>query len=225
MKSLVELINRNIAFGKRFDFFGKKKATKKPPVITISRETGSGGRPIASLVAKKLGRPWKVYHKEIVEKIAKETMLEKELISEIDDANIPSIDKLIFDFFGKGYPNLSNYYKHLVKIISTIGNRGHVIIIGRGADFLLSHALKVRIICEMDQRINWLMEFEKMTRRQAIERINEFDRRRDQFIKTLYHHDPKKAHHYDLVIRTGKDLSIKDAAEIIVRLAKRRFLL
>ena len=95
---------------------------KKLPLITISRETGSGGRPIAYLVAKKLGRPWKVFHKEIIDDLAKGTHLEKKLVKEIDENKIPLIEEVIGDFFGKRYLNLSNYYKHLVEILTTIGH-------------------------------------------------------------------------------------------------------
>ncbi len=67
------------------------------------------------------------------------------------------------------------------------------------------------------------MEYEKISEKEAIKRIEESDKKRVEFIKTLYQHDPRKAHHYDLVIRTGPNLSIEDAADMIARVAKRRF--
>lgn len=222
VKKVFELINKNL-LNFNLNLFKKSKKKIVLPVITISREMGSGGRPIAYLVAKKLGNKWRVYHKEIIDQIAKKSRLEKELIKEIDEKNIPIIDKMIATAFGKKYPSLSTYYKHLVRIISEISQRGYAIIIGRGAEFIIPYALNVRIICEMAQRIKWEMEFEGLTKTQAIERIKKSDEERVDFIKSLYHHDPRKAHHYDLVIRTGPNLSIEDAAEIIVLAAKRRF--
>ena len=54
-------------------FFAKKETSGgASPLITLSREMGAGGKPIAKIVAKKLGRKWKVYHEEIVDKIAEE---------------------------------------------------------------------------------------------------------------------------------------------------------
>lgn len=223
MKRLYELIQRNFLFSRVSDLFNQKSSSSELPLITISREKGSGGRPIAHLVGKKLGNSWKVYHEEIVNRIVEETHLEKELVKEVDEANIPFIDEIVADFFGKRYLNLSGYYKELVKILSTIGNRGYAIIVGRGADYLFPHALKIRIICEMDQRIKWMMEFEKISKKEAIQRINDSDEKRFEFIETVFRHDPRKAHHYDLVIRTGQNLSIEDAADLIVRAAKRRF--
>lgn len=223
MRRLFQLIDKNLFSSRLSSFFAKKNASQKLPLITISREKGSGGRPIAYLIEKKLGRPWKVYHGEIVDEIAKQTHLEKKLVKEVDESKIPLIEELVSDFFGRRYLNLTSYYKNLVKILSTIGHRGHVIIVGRGAEYLFPHALNVRVTCEMKQRILWMMQYEKLTRREAVDRIERSDRERNEFIETLFHHDPRKAHHYDLVIRTGPNLSIEDAARTIVFLAKRRF--
>ncbi len=223
MKTISELIERNIL---EDEFVEKRKRLPlhlKFPVITISREKGSGGRPIALLVAKKLGKPWKVYHKEIIDEIAKKIHLENELVNEIDERNIPFIEEIIADFFGKRYLNLNSYYRQLVKIISVIGQRGYAVIIGRGANFLLPNSLKVRIICEMPQRIAWLMEHENFTKREAMAQIEKSDAERGDFVDAVFRHDPKKAHHYDLVIRTGPNLSIENAADLIVFEAKRRF--
>lgn len=68
-----------------------------------------------------------------------------------------------------------------------------------------------------------MMKFEKMTKKQDIKAIEKSDQEKYEFIKTLYNHDIRKAHHYDLVIRTGEDISLEDAASLIVLAAKRRF--
>jgi cytidylate kinase len=219
MKKLFQLVNKNF-FGLRPE---KLLAKKHRPVITISREKGSGGRLIAYLVVKKLGKPWKVFHKEIIDEIAKQAHLEKDLIREVDEKKIPVVEEIIDDVFGKRYISLNKYYKHLVKILSTIGQRGHAIVIGRGANFLYPNALKIRIICDMEERIAWIMKDYKIKRVEAIEIIEESDETRSDFVKALFHHDQKKAHHYDLVIRTSKKLTLEDAADIIVKTAKRRF--
>lgn len=222
MKKLFELINKNLESTSIFGFLrGRERSSL--PIITISREKGSGGRPIAFLVARQLGTPWRVFHKDIVDQIAKETNLEKELIEEVDEDNVPFIEQMIDNVMGKQYMNLSAYYKHLVRILSTIGNRGHAIIIGRGANFLFPNALKVRIICEMEERIRKVMKYEKVSRREAVEMIEESDKKRTEFTKSLFQHDPRKAHHYDLIIRTGVNVTLEDAADLIVDAAKKRF--
>lgn len=223
MRRLFELINRNVLV-EILRLKGRPvSVTKELPLITLSREMGSGGRPIAYLVGKKLGKPWKVFHEDIVDELAKETHLEKKLVKEVDEAKLPLIEEILADFFGKRYLNLGSYYKHLTRILSTIGHRGYAVIVGRGGHYLFSHALKVRIICEMDQRIAWMMQYEKISRNEAVRRIRESDVKRIEFERAVYNHDIRKAHHYDLIIRTGKTVSIEDAADLIVILVKKRF--
>jgi len=69
MKKLFELINKNLESSSFFGLFRRPEG-EDLPIITISREKGSGGRPIAFLVARKLGPPWQVFHKDIVDQIA-----------------------------------------------------------------------------------------------------------------------------------------------------------
>ncbi len=225
MDKIWQLIEKNLA---KFKFspppiLSPSKIKTELPVITISREMGAGGHPIAELVVKKLGPPWKLYHEELVDKIAKSARLQKELILEVDERKRPMIEELVYDILGKRYLSLSKYYRYLVKTLAAIGKRGYAVIVGRGANFILKDALKIRVICDMEQRIKWEIEFEKISREEAIRRIEQSDKKRYEFVKTLFNHDIRKAHHYDLVIKTSKDLSIYDAAEAIVMIAKRRF--
>jgi len=67
------------------------------------------------------------------------------------------------------------------------------------------------------------MTYEKISRLEAQRRVDESDLERRSFVQTLFNHDHKKPHHYDLVIKTGPNLSIEDATDVILELAKRRF--
>jgi cytidylate kinase len=201
----------------------KKDRPQNLPLITISREYGSWGSTIAARVAEKLKKPWRLYHQEIIDEITHASHLEKNLIKEVDESKIALIDEVIEDFFGRRHLNLSSYYKHLIKVLSTIGNRGNAVILGRGANFLFPNALRIRIICVMEQRIKNIMRYKRISEKKAIARIKENDEKRNEFAQALFHHDPRKSHHYDLVIRTGESLGVQDATNIIVALAKRRF--
>lgn len=222
MKRLYQLIQKNILPG----IFSapEKNIVKGPlPVITISREMGSGGKAIANLLARNLKGQWKVFDQEIIDEIAKASNLEKKLVKSIDEKRLPLAEELISQIFGRRFLNMSGYYRHLIRVLSLIGQRGHAIILGRGANFIFPHALKVRIICDMEQRVSWEVTYEGISRAEAVKRINESDTERREFVQTLFNHDHKKAHHYDIVIRTGPNLTIEDATDIILDLAKRRF--
>lgn len=222
MRRLFEIINRNLEGTSLHRVY---KGTKKTqyPIITISRERGSGGRPIAYLVAKKLKEPWRVYHKDIIEEIAEETALDPELVEQLDEHQSSAVKELLNTIFGKKFLSMNAFYKHLLHILASIGTRGYAVIIGRGANFLFPHALKVRIISTIDDRIQAMMKYEHISLREARKQIENSDVERDTFTKELFQHDPRKAHHYDLVIRTGKGIDLEDAADAIVFLAKKKF--
>lgn len=221
MKRLFELINKNLEGG-TFRHINKNK-NSPVPIITISREKGSGGRPIAYLVAKKLKGSWQVFHKDIVEEIARERSLDMKIVEQLDEHQSSVISELLNTIFGKEFLSIHSYYKDLLHILTSIGIRGHAIIIGRGANFLFPNALKVRIVSSMEDRIQALIKYEHISDKEAKKRIEKSDSERNNFTRELFQHDTRKAHHYDLIIRTSKDIDMEDAADAIVLLAQRKF--
>jgi len=221
MKGFFDLVNKNVEETSSRHLYSN--AYFKLPIITISREKGSGGRPIAYFIAKKLKSPWRVYHKDIVDEIADETALDPELVEELDEHQLSAIKELVSSIFGKQYLSLNSYHKHLLHILASIGARGHAIIIGRGANFLFPDALKVRIVSPMEDRIRAMIKYEHISSKEAKTQIEKSDKERGEFNASLFQHDQQKAHHYDLVIRTGKDIDVEDATDVIIALAKKKF--
>lgn len=202
---------------------GKKEINEKP-LITISREKGSGGKPIAYLTAEKLGHPWKVYHQDTLEQIvAHQTVLSNWFKSQIDSESHRLIQKMIGERIGDRYKALSKYHQDLILLLSSIGVKGHAIIVGRGAQFIFPDALKVRLICKLEQRIEWLMKYEHVSYNEAIQLTQESDNQRENFTKVLFGHDHTVPHHYDIILKTSEHIKLDDAAATIAQLAKRRF--
>ncbi len=221
MKRLFDLINKNVALGKLFNF--KRQAKKELPLITISREFGSSGSIVAKNVAQKLGKRWKLYHEQIVDQVAKESHLAKSTVMEVDERILPLIEEIIDDFFGREYMSTNAYRKHLINILQKIGKNGYAIIVGRGAEFVFPNALNVRILGEMNYRLRMIMKYKNVSKEAAERMIETADRKRFEFTKFLYGHDPRKPHHFDLTIRISDKISPQVAATIIFRTAKRRF--
>ena len=149
--------------------------------------------------------------------------MEEKLAQSVDSKKLPLLDIIIAKTFGKRFPHLSGYQRHLVKVMTLVGLKGYTIILGRGGNFLFPQALNIRMICRMDQRIVWQMTYENISRPEAIKRIEESDIERKDFVHSLFNHNHCKAYHYDLAIRTGSEVTIEDAANIIIDLAKRKF--
>ena len=117
----------------------------KQVIITIAREYGSGGRYVGKLVAEKLGI--KLYDKEFVMKVAKETGLSEEFI-EKNEQKRDSFDALNNGYYSE-YNNSNELFTKESEIIKDIAKKESCVIIGRCADYILGNkdnVIKVFIV-------------------------------------------------------------------------------
>lgn len=220
---IFEIVNRNIRTTLNFSYFKKPEEEKHGPIITISREKSAGGTSIAEILAKKLGRKWEFYNKDIIEKIASESKVSIDKIEEIDEKNSSYLDSIIESLIGKDYYSLDSYYRSLIKVLTEIGSKGHVIIVGRGANFLFKDALKVRIIADDEFRIDWEIQNYHLSRREAVNKLKKVDKERSLFVYNLYNKEISDPKYYDLVIKISPNLTIEKAVDIIALVARKRF--
>jgi len=198
------------------------KKIKLRPFITISRESGSGGTPIAKLVAKKL--KFKFYNKKFIDLIAKETQKRKALIESLDEKDRGMVEDIVQSFFNPDYVAGETYFKHLCRVMMTLAKKGSCVIIGRGANFITSDygGLHVRIVAPFLVRAGYTAQYEGYTIYEARERMQKFDKERKDFIKEYFGKDPSNANYYDLVINTA-ELKPEIAAEVILTAFKKKF--
>lgn len=108
------------------------------PVITISREFGSGGHSIGKAVAEKLGIPF--YDSEIVEHVAEESGLAKEFIEEKGEY-ITRLSQVFLNPL-RATPEGSEQdkiFRIQADIIKRVAHEGPCVIVGRCADYILEH--------------------------------------------------------------------------------------
>jgi cytidylate kinase len=181
-------------------------------IITISRGSYTRGKETAEKVAKKLG----------YDCVARETLLEAS-----QEFNVPEV-KLeralhdapsVLDRFSYGKEKFVALYqaaflKHLQK--------DNIVYHGLAGQFLLrgvSHVLKVRIIADMEERVKFEMEREKISEKQAYRLLKNDDEERVKWSKYLHGIDTNDPSIYDLVIKTRK-ITVDDAVDIICHAAK-----
>lgn len=115
-----------------------------------------------------------------------------------------------------------------VRALSTVANslaaRGGAVMVGRGLGFLIapSRALRVRVVCPIDQRIAGLMERQGLTHDTARATIAYADRARRVFVRDLYGRDIDDVSGYDIWVSTGA-LTLDAAAAVIISAYRYRF--
>ncbi len=77
------------------------------PFITIAREPGSGGAPIAAEVAKKLG--FELVDQQIIDDIAKSTKKRAQVIRAVDERYRPLINDMVHSLLNTEYVNDVRY--------------------------------------------------------------------------------------------------------------------
>ena len=127
-------------------------------VITISRETGSGGHTIGKMLAERLG--YDFYDKELISLVAKETHLDERTIAEngetMSDKTYIDMASGFIPFSRKAKIPVDKIQETQNKLIQDIAKKGNCVIVGRGADYILSgkkDAFHVFIHANMEHRV------------------------------------------------------------------------
>ncbi len=176
-------------------------------IITISREMGSGGIPIAHKVAEKLG--YELIDGETIMEKAKAYGLSAEAVEQADEKPPHFVDTLD----SKQFLDL-----HLIElIILEAALKGNVVIYGRGGQDLLkevSSVLRTRIIAPFEDRVERWAEREWLDPDRARYLVRKSDQQRAGFIKYYFDRDWEDSVHYDLTINTQR-LSEDMAVQVI----------
>jgi cytidylate kinase len=185
------------------------------PIITISREPGSGGSEIARRLAKALNMD--LIGGQIIQHVADSAKMSRKVIESLDEKEVTFRDTLLMSLFGESRPWPAEYLKHLTRVIGTIGAFGNVIIVGRGANYLLPQekTFKVRIIAPLELRIKYVMDDHRYTRAEAEEYVVKTENNRKAFVRKYYNVDVADPKYYDIIINTGK-ISMAQATESII---------
>jgi cytidylate kinase len=190
-----------------------------PPVITISCQPGGGGQEVAALLGQK---GWTVWDRELVNEIANDIHVQRQIVEHLDERAESLLEEMFQALFGATTITFQTYLRWLHRTILSIAAQGNAVIIGRGANFILPKALKVRAIASFDYRVEKLMALERMSEEEATRYIARSDQQRINFIRQCFGRDIDDASQYDMVIRMD-DFRIPDAAEVIQLAAQIKF--
>ena len=186
-------------------------------IITISREMGSGGIPIAHKAAEKLG--YTLIDGEAIAKVASSYGLTLEALESADEKPPAFVDKLD--------AKVEIDFHRVELIILEYALKGNVIIYGRGGQDLLSginSVLRVRVIAPFEERVESWAEREWLDPDLARVLVRKSDQQRAGFIKYYFDRDWEDPLGYDLVVNTQR-LSEETAVKLICEGVKDRHLL
>lgn len=180
----------------------ERKKDAVPTIITISREAGSGGREIAERVAKELG--YDFFSQEIIHMIAESAQMRASVIETMDESARSVVKEILLSLTDKQHLWPYEYLNHLVRVVGGIASHGRAVLLGRGAQFILSpiDTLRVRVIAPLEIRTRLLAHELKITPEQAHVRVIRNDAQRLAFAKKYFNTSIEDPSNYDLVINS-----------------------
>lgn len=171
------------------------------PFITISREPGAGARTLARRLADALNssdvgqnHPWTLWDRELVEKVASDHNLSKELVASLEDERGSWLLDLLGGVAFSEAPEEARIYKRVAQTIRALAQVGRVVIVGRGGVFVtrdMPAGIHLRLTAPREWRIAQMAGQLGVSQRVAARRVDELEKSREAFLRR---HWPKEAH-------------------------------
>lgn len=181
------------------------------PAITISYQTGAGAHEIAELLAELLppmkqkdAASWTVFDRNLVEKVLEEHQLPTALAKYMPEDRRSYIKNIVEEVVGVR-PASWNMVPKVAETVLHLADAGHVILVGRGANFItarMPNVFHVRLIASLPLRIERVKKRNNMTSNEAAKFVANTDRGRGRYVKAHFHVRVCDDLLYHLVINT-----------------------
>lgn len=193
----------------------KKDAQSGIRVITISRESGSGGTILAEKLARELA--FDLFHREVIQEMAESANISTRIVETLDEKGLSVLEDSVAAMIRDRHLWPDEFLRYLMKVVGTIGKHGRAVIVGRGAQFILpqDENLKVRVIAPLAMRISNVVHELDMSESDAQKMVLKNDSDRRSFSRKYFYTDITDPLNYDLVINTAR-MSIDAAVKSII---------
>lgn len=219
------LIDQRVTEWRLLEKARRERASAAPPavrlsqVITISRQYGAGGLTVAKLIVPQLGEDWTVWDTELIEAIAKSADVRKQIVEEMDEKTQSWVTQMVQHMVGGQHLDAQTYKRHLAPVLLAVAQQGKKIIVGRGANFVLEHALNVRLEASQGFRVSETMRRLSIGHDEAEELVKRSEKERRDFCKAVFGRDIGDTSAYHMVLQTDR-LGYDVAANVIVAAAR-----
>ncbi|MBQ1378069.1 MAG: cytidylate kinase-like family protein [Lachnospiraceae bacterium] len=195
-------------------------------IVSIGRESGSGGRRIGLALAERLGV--KCYDKELIAEAAKESGLAKEILENNDEVPTRSfLYSLVMDTYSMAYhttgpvdmPIEQKAFLAQYNAIKKIAEEeGSAVFVGRCADYALEDnpdMVSVFITADDDDKVSHVRLTYHYTENQAKDYIQKTDKRRSNYYNYYSNKKWGDTRSYDLTINRSR-LGFEGTVEAIL---------
>ena len=183
-------------------------------VITFSREIGSYGDEIASVVARRLN--YHLVDQSEIHQRAQECDQEYKDACSAFDLEEPK------GFFQRFFFDKPAYASLFESLNYELAAGGDVVIVGRGSEIVLGTmegVLSVDVVAPLAVKVNRVMEWHNWPMTEAENFVRHHEKLRNSMIESIFRVDLDNRYLYDLTINTAK-MTADEAVEIVTAAAK-----
>ena len=196
-------------------------------VVTITRQFGSLGRPIARKMSELLGIEY--YDRDIVDQAAKKLKLPVSVVDQEEERavkqSVNPFSRMMFPL-GKGTSNTQDMIFEAQKnIIQFLAEKDNCIIVGRCSDFVLSemeNSIHIYIYASYNARLHLCIEDLGMEETEARRMMKSVDEARDSYHMQYAGYLPDDKRHKDILIDSSL-FGVEGTAQFLAEAVKRKF--
>jgi len=194
-------------------------ARPRQPVITLSRDFGSGGDVIATRLCQRLNLP--LYDEDLLREVAARLQHDPAIVRLLDEGFGQAKDMWLYRMLSGKDIGPDAYRDTLVKVVMSLGRLGGVIV-GRGAHVILAEecALRVRIAGSPEICAKRMAGGDHGSEAANLVKAKETNHRRGKFVWEVFHSRLSDASEFDLTVNTDRMDDFEDVVDMLVILAK-----
>ncbi len=193
------------------------------PVVTVSRQTGSGGVAVAQAVADYVNArqppksvAWTVFDRNLVEKVLEDHELPRQLAAFMPEDKIPFLSDVVEELLGL-HPLSWRLVQQTTETILRLANMGSCVLVGRGATLItqpMPNAFHVRLVGSLERRVARVRETQGLSPKAARAYVENEDAARRRYLKRYFKVNVEDPLLYHLVLNTDL-VSLPEAARIV----------
>ncbi|MBE5973559.1 AAA family ATPase [Lacrimispora xylanisolvens] len=196
---------------------------KEKFVVTITRQFGSLGRPIARMVSENLGIEY--YDRDIVEMTSKDLNLPVSAVSDVEESAKSAFFNMNYPL-GMGTTGIQDsVFAVQKKIIVDLAERESCIIVGRCADHILEdykNIIHIFIYAPFEARLKNCVERLNMRPDEAKKMIASVDKARESYHRHYCGYVMSDKEHKHVMIDSSL-LGVEGTCEILTEIIRKRF--
>ena len=204
-------------------------AANQFPFVTISRQTGAGGRTLARELVRQIDATggeqssgWAIFDRAMCESIMDDPRLGSMLQDLLDERYRNAVQEFVHTLIGEPAQDLG--YARLAEVQRQVAKLGKVVFVGRGASCVtrdLPLGVHVRLVAPAGVRQNRMAELLDVDAAAALKEMERSDGERERLIRNHFAADAGDPENYDMTFNTAR-VAFGQVAQSVLALVRAR---